>query len=98
VPVIGSEVPPPLSSEDRANLGDRVANEWCAPLRNANVSHRVVLVDSDPALAIIHAAKTEHADLVVVGRRGLGGFAELLLGGTSYSVIHHLDLPLLIVP
>jgi len=98
VPVVGSEVPPQLSPEDRADLGDRVTDEWCASLRNANVPYRVVLIDSDPALAIIQAAKTEQADLVVVGRRGRGGFAELLLGGTSYAVIHHLDRPLLIVP
>jgi nucleotide-binding universal stress UspA family protein len=98
VPVIGSEVPPPLSPEDRAELRDRIANEWCAPLTDANVPFRVVLMDDDPALAIIQAAKTEQADLVVVGRRGLGGFAELLLGGTSYALVHHLGRPLLIVP
>ena len=59
---------------------------------------RVVLKDSDPALAIMQAAKSEDADLVVTGRRGRGGFAELVLGSTSHVLTHHLDRPLVIVP
>ena len=98
VPVIGSELPPPLSREDRAELSDRVTNAWCAPLAKANIPFRVELLDGGPALAITEAAKTEQADLVVVGRRGQGGFAELLLGSTSYALVHHLNRPLLIVP
>ena len=38
------------------------------------------------------------ADLVVTGKRGRGGFAELLLGSTSHVLSHHLDRPLVIVP
>ena len=95
---VGSVVPALLAPDDRENLRDRITNEWCAPLANANVPYRVVLMDGDPAPAIIKAAKTEPADLVVVGRRGRGGFAELLLGGTSYALVHHLARPLLIVP
>lgn len=98
VPSIGYDVTPPMSPDDRAELRDRITNDWCAPLTNANVVFQVVLRDQDPALAIIEAAKEEQADLVVVGRRGRGGFAELLLGGTSYALTHHLDRPLLIIP
>ena len=43
-------------------------------------------------------ADDESADLVVTGRRGRGGFAELVLGSTSYSLVHHLNRPLTIVP
>jgi len=90
--------PPPLSAEDRAGLQEHVTTVWCAPLLKANVPFRVVLMDSDPALAIMQATKTEQADLVVTGRRGRGGFAELVLGSTTYALTHHLERPLVIVP
>jgi nucleotide-binding universal stress UspA family protein len=64
----------------------------------AHVAFRTVLAERYAADLIRSTAETEQADLVVVGRRGLGGFAELLLGSTSHQLAHHLDRPLVIVP
>jgi nucleotide-binding universal stress UspA family protein len=89
---------PPPSEPDRDELHDGIQREWCAPLSKANIPFRVVLSDGPPAPAILALAKKEAADLVVTGRRGLGGFAELLLGSTSHALSHHLQLPLLIIP
>jgi len=92
---------PELSSpspEYRAELSEYVTNLWCAALAAANISYVVAVMDGDPAFAIMQAAKTERADLVITGRRGRGGFAELVLGSTSYTLTHHLDRPLVIVP
>jgi len=48
-----------------------------------------------PVNALLRAGGT--ADLVVVGSRGLGGFASAVLGSVSHAVLHHLPCPVAVV-
>jgi nucleotide-binding universal stress UspA family protein len=77
---------------------EELVQSWCKPLTDAAIPFRVELKQGDAAFAIMEVANAEDADLVITGRRGRGGFAELLLGGTSYALTHHLNRPLLIIP
>ena len=45
------------------------------------------LVDGSPVDILVEASR--HVELVVVGTRGRGGFAGMLLGSTSDGVLHH---------
>ena len=58
------------------------------------VTQRVLM--SHPVVALREAA--EDADLLVVGTRGRGGFAGLLLGSTSRECAQHAPCPVVIVP
>lgn len=58
------------------------------------VRRRVVL--GDPATVLLDEAK--HADLLVVGNRGYGGFTKTLLGSVSQRCVQHADCPVVVVP
>jgi nucleotide-binding universal stress UspA family protein len=90
--------PPLYSEEDHQRVREVLRDEWCKQLVDGNVPFKAVVVDGYPATEIIELAYREKADLVVAGRRGLGGFKELMLGSTSHHLSHHLTLPLVIVP
>src|ERR1700748_2835802 len=41
---------------------------------------------------------SENADMLVLGRRGMGGFVRLLMGSVSSQVAQHARCPVLILP
>lgn len=55
------------------------------------------LIEGDPAESIIEVARTRKSDVVVMGSRGLGRLAGILLGSTSQKVVSLAPCPVLIV-
>ena len=53
-------------------------------------------VSGSPAEELINAS--EGADLLVVGGRGEGGFGRLRVGSVTNQVVHHAQVPVVIVP
>jgi nucleotide-binding universal stress UspA family protein len=91
-------VPPVLDAEQLDELRDLVARNWCKPLADAGVHYDVVIAEGRPSNAILQTSEGMLADMVVCGRRGRGGVAEMLLGSTSHELSHHARVPLVIVP
>jgi nucleotide-binding universal stress UspA family protein len=56
----------------------------------------VKAVHGFPVEELVNASK--EADIVVLGSRGVGGFARLLMGSTAGQVVQHAHCPVLIVP
>jgi nucleotide-binding universal stress UspA family protein len=70
---------------------------WCKPLREAGIRYRAVMEDGRAASVISRIAQAEGADIIVVGRRGRGGVAELLLGSVSHELVLHSRIPVLVI-
>lgn len=51
-----------------------------------------------PARTIVDTAQSEGADVIVMGRRGLGDFGALILGSVTHKVMHLAHLPVVTVP
>ena len=57
-----------------------------------------VVVEDTPAAAISETALNDNADLVVVGRRGIGALRAFFLGSVSLKVLELCERPVLVVP
>lgn len=81
-----------LERAHRVELDDIVAK---ARANHPDVAIEGRLVRGAPARGLLEAA--EGADLVVVGRRGHGGFVGLLLGSVSQQVVWHAPCPVVVI-
>jgi nucleotide-binding universal stress UspA family protein len=68
-------------------------HEWQEKFPQVPVTYR--LIAAHPAAALINLSR--EATLLVVGSRGHGGFAGLLLGSVSQQVLHHAHCPIAVV-
>jgi nucleotide-binding universal stress UspA family protein len=71
---------------------DRLAG----PLRHEGREVEAVLVRGRPATAIIDRARELGVDVIVVGSRGRGPLASMLLGSVSAEVVDHAPCPVLV--
>ncbi len=65
--------------------------------RRAGVTVETHAVASDPSDALLDVAEQVHADLLVVGNRGMTGVRRFVLGSVPNKVSHHAPCSLLIV-
>jgi nucleotide-binding universal stress UspA family protein len=91
---------PPLDPETvdafRARA-QQVVDEAVAMVKESRPSLQVeaVAVLGQPADVLLEQGA--NAELIVVGRRGLGGSRSLLLGSVSQQVVHHATCPVVVV-
>ncbi|MEX2255644.1 MAG: universal stress protein [Acidimicrobiia bacterium] len=89
---------PPISAEElhreaREVAEKEIANVLGASGRDLDVS--IAITEGPPSLTLLVFART--AAMVVVGSRGRGGFAGLLLGSVSQHLAEHARCPVVIV-
>jgi nucleotide-binding universal stress UspA family protein len=89
----------PVSGIDDTNYYELAAEALSAAVREVSpppgVKVNQVVVEGNAAQALLDAAKG--ADLLVVGNRGHGGFADALIGSVSVRCLHHATCPVVVV-
>jgi nucleotide-binding universal stress UspA family protein len=91
----GSDVDfgPPITAED-------LVETVVATFREAGVEAKGEIRRVSPGNTpeqIIEVANASHADLIVMGTRGMTEWKSLLLGGVANKVLHHATCPVLLV-
>ena len=85
---------PPLADYEKAVRDELEAHVAAAQL-DADCQVTCHVVHKSPAQGLMSAA--EGADLMVLGARGRGGFAELLLGSVTDQLVHHAPCPVTVI-
>jgi len=96
----GAGAVPPLDPDTLEALrlhAEQLAEDAAATVKKLQPSVEVEALSGAGQPADVLLAQGADAELVVVGRRGLGGFKSLLLGSVSQQVVHHASCPVVVV-
>lgn len=94
-PVYATSVPE-LRQESHAMAERNVAS---AVALAKGLDYEVIIQEADdPYKGIIEAAETQRADLIVMGRRGRRGLAQVMVGDATVRVMGHAPCNVLVVP
>jgi nucleotide-binding universal stress UspA family protein len=74
-----------------------VAQELVARGRRRGVPVSFLIWEGDPGESIVDAARSESADLIVVGSHGRGAVGRFLIGSVSDHVVRNAPCPVLVV-
>lgn len=75
----------------------RVLSDAATAVRARGVEVKTHARSGDPADAILEVADEEHAKLIIVGNRGMGGSRRYLLGDVPNKISHHAPCNVLIL-
>ena len=89
-------IPGPASVHQDYEAEQREGLDEAVAALPAEVHAEAVFVAGAPGPEL--AAQTEHVDLMVVGSRGYGPRAAVLLGGVSHTVIRKAHCPVIVLP
>jgi nucleotide-binding universal stress UspA family protein len=97
---IGILTPAPLPLPEMEEEQEAAATEYIKDLSSRIRAQGGVVTDVEwggTVDQIVQCAASHHADLIVMGTHGRHGWERLLLGSTSESLLHHTDVPVLLV-
>ena len=91
-----SPAQPESSSDSRDSLAAR-AQSIVQRARAAGAKATYMVWEGEPGEAIVAAADSESADLIIVGSHGRSGVSRFLIGSVSDFVVRHAHCPVMVV-
>ncbi len=77
--------------------GGEVVDLAVHEFQEAGIDVEVEVLEGPPADAILRLAEVRQCDLILMGSRGRGTLASLLLGSVSQRVLSHASIPAMVV-
>jgi len=77
--------------------GKDAARSACALLDAAGIPYTLELAEGEVAETLVQHAEREQCDMIVMGTRGMGTVANLVLGSVATKVIHLAHIPVTLV-
>ncbi len=92
IPLPPSEMEEMLLQETR-----RILNEQLSSIDIDTISYEAHVIFGEPYRELIQYAKSEDADLLIIGQKNVPLFKQILLGSTAEKLLRHTPIPLMIV-
>lgn len=81
----------------RLSEAEAIAQKAVKTVGTISAAIQTETLEGNPAEVILEVAKAQNSNVIVMGSRGLGKLAGLLVGSTSQKVVLHASCPVLIV-
>ncbi|XP_076809794.1 universal stress protein YxiE-like [Clavelina lepadiformis] len=83
---------------DHNKKKNELENTYTMKCKSYKIKHRIDIetTQDKPGVAICKKAEKVHANMIVMGTRGMGAIRRTVLGSVSDYVLHHSKVPVLI--
>ena len=97
----------PTSEEHRVKIeesvkeSESVVNKFKGLCKEREIEFSDIVLEDNyksPGYMICELAKKKAATVIVMGQRGLGAVSRAFLGSTSDYVLHHSNVPVIVIP
>lgn len=86
-----------IMTAGRGSVADEIVAKEAARHSTSGVAIDTLVVESDPATALVEIAEQYGYDLLVTGNKGMTGARRFLIGSVPNKVGHHMPTNFLIV-
>jgi len=94
---VGAAVTPEATLRQHKEQAEEMIGALVEALRPTGLEVQGIVIEGDPAEAIVAAAEREKADLIVIATHGRTGWRRLVFGSVAEKVIRHATCPVLTI-
>ena len=94
---VGAAVTPETTLRRYREQAEEMVGAMVETLRPTGLDVQGIVIEGDPAEAIVAAAEREKADLIVIATHGRTGWRRLVFGSVAEKVIRHATCPVLTI-